>query len=90
MNIEDKLVVFQILDIWMRLTSIRWHGKPWNKYDMFTPYAEGLGLRNVGHMLNAIVLVNLKKEMLEVCTWLMLGCCGWRHTQVLGINLLAI
>ena len=53
MNLEDKLIVIQILDCWMRLTSIRWHSRSWNRYDEFTEYAEKKGLKNVGHMLHA-------------------------------------
>ena len=53
MNMEDKLVLIQILDCWMRLTSIRWQAKPWNKYKSFTDYAEKRGYRNVGHMIHA-------------------------------------
>ena len=53
MNIEDKLIAIQILDCWMRLTSIRWQVKPWNRYSLFTNYAEKQGLKNVGHMLHA-------------------------------------
>ena len=53
LNIEDKLVPIQILDCWMRLTSIRWNSKPWNKYSKFTEYAERRGVKNVGHMLHA-------------------------------------
>ena len=53
MNVEEKIMVVQLLDIWMRLTSIRWHGRAWNKYENFTSYAEINGIRNVGHMINA-------------------------------------
>ena len=53
MNIEDKLITIQILDCWMRLTSIRWQAKPWNKYSSFTEFAERRGIQNVGHMLHA-------------------------------------
>jgi len=31
MNINDKVIVVQILDVWLRLTSIRWHGRMWNR-----------------------------------------------------------
>ena len=53
MNMEDKLVVVQILDCWMRLTSIRWQARAWNKYQKFTDFAEQRSYRNVGHMLHA-------------------------------------
>ena len=53
MNIDDKLVVVQILECWMRLTSIRWQSKPWNRYNNFTEYAERRGIANVGHMIHA-------------------------------------
>ena len=53
MNLEDKIVVIQILDCWMRLTSIRWQARAWNKYKGFTDFAEKRGIRNVGHMLHA-------------------------------------
>ena len=32
MNIEDNIVIIQILDCWMRLTSSRWQARTWNKY----------------------------------------------------------
>ena len=51
-EIEDKLIVVQVLDCWMRLTSIRWQIKPWNRYQSFTEFAEK-NIRNVGHMLHA-------------------------------------
>ena len=51
MNIEDKLLVVQILDCRMRLTSVRWQSKPWNRYSLFTEYAERQGIKNAGHML---------------------------------------
>ena len=53
MNIDDKTIVVQILDVWMRLTSIRWHGRMWNRYNSFTSFAEKRGIRNVGHMIHA-------------------------------------
>ena len=28
MNIEDKLIIVQVLDCWMRMTSVRWQVKP--------------------------------------------------------------
>ena len=31
MNINDKVVVVQILEVWLRLTLIRWHGRMWNR-----------------------------------------------------------
>ena len=52
-EIEDKLIVVQVLDCWMRLTSIRWQIKPWNRYQSFTEFGEKRGIRNVGHMLHA-------------------------------------
>ena len=53
MNLEDKLIFIQILDCWMRLTSIRWQARSWNYYRKFTDFAEKLGILNVGHMLHA-------------------------------------
>ena len=53
MNLEDKLIVIQILDCWMRLTSIRWQARSWNRYSEFTDFAEKRGILNVGQMLHA-------------------------------------
>ena len=39
MNLEDKIIVIQILECWMRLTSIRWQARTWNRYDSFTKFA---------------------------------------------------
>ena len=43
-EIEDKLIVVQVLDCWMRLTSIRWQIKPWNRYQSFTEFGEKRGI----------------------------------------------
>ena len=53
MNLEDKLIFIQILDCWMRLTSIRWQARSWNYYKKFTDFAEKMEVLNVGHMLHA-------------------------------------
>ena len=53
MNLEDKIIVIQILECWMRLTSIRWQERTWNLYNSFTEFAEKRRLQNVGHMLHA-------------------------------------
>ena len=38
---------------WMRLTSVRWSVKPWNRYSSFTNFAEKRGLRNIDQMIHA-------------------------------------
>ena len=53
MNMEDKIVVIQILDCWMRLASIRWQARAWNQYQSFTDFAEKRGYKNMGHMMHA-------------------------------------
>ena len=53
MNIEDKLLVAQIVDCWICLTSERWQSKPYNRCSLFTEYAERQGIKNVGHMLHS-------------------------------------
>ena len=53
MNIEDNIVIIQILDCWMRLTSSRCQARTWNKYKSFSDYAECMRYQNVGHMLHA-------------------------------------
>jgi hypothetical protein len=53
MNINDKTIMIQILDVWMRLTSIRWHGRMWNRYNSYTDFVEKCGICNVGHMIHA-------------------------------------
>ena len=53
MNLEDKIIFIQILDCWMRLTSVRWQARSWNKFKSFTDYAEKKGFKNVGHMIHA-------------------------------------
>lgn len=81
MNLESKLVVIQILDLFMRLTSIRWHGRAWNKYLSFTDFCEKRGFKNVGHMIHAnrfgefeerccggVYLADLWSEWLETYT----------------------
>ena len=63
-NLEDKIIVIQILECWMRLTSIRWQARTWNRYDSFTKFAEKRGLQNVGHTLHA----NRFGEFEETCS----------------------
>ena len=53
MILKDKIIVIQILECWMRLTSIRWQARMWNRYESFTEFAEKRGIKNVGHMLHA-------------------------------------
>ena len=53
MKLEGSLIFIQILDCWMRLTSIRWQARAWNKCKSFADFAEKRGIRNVGHMLHA-------------------------------------
>ena len=71
MNIEDKVVIILILDYWMRLNSIRWQTRMWNKYKSFTDYADSRGYQNVCDMFDAITLVNWKKDVLVGSTKLM-------------------
>ena len=72
MNLEGSLIFTQILDCWMRLTSIRWQARAWKKYKSFTDFTEKRGIRNVGHMLHAN-LESLRKDVLELCTYLIMG-----------------
>ena len=65
MEIEDKLISIQILDCWMRLTSIRWQARPWNRYVSFTEYAEKRGFRNVGICCTQIDLMNSRSVVAE-------------------------
>ena len=54
MNIEGILLVVQILGYSLRLTSVRWQSKPWNRYSLFTEYAERQVIQSVRHMLPVI------------------------------------
>ena len=78
MNIADKLLVIQILDCWMRLTSVRWQSKPWNKYSVFTEYAERHGIKNVGHMIHA----NRFGEFKERCAGGLYPSSCWMTTYI--------
>ena len=69
MNLEDKIIVIQILECWMRLTSIRWQARTWNRYESFTEFAEKRGIKNVGHMLQQIDLASSKRDAQVVSTW---------------------
>ena len=54
MNIEEKLLVVQVLGYSMRPASVRWQSKPWNRYSLFTEYAESQVIKSVRHMLHVI------------------------------------
>ena len=62
MNLEDKIIVIQILECWMRLTSIRWQARMWNWYESFTEFAEKRGIKNADHMLHANRFVEFEER----------------------------
>ena len=64
MNIEEKLLVVQVLGYSMRPASVRWQSKPWNRYSLFSEYAESQVIKSVRHMLQVIRFV----EFEERCT----------------------
>ena len=66
MNVDEKIMIVQLLDIWMRLMPIRWHGRAWNKYELFTIFAELLGYRNVDHMIHANRFGEFEERCAEV------------------------
>ena len=72
MNINDKTIVIQILDVWIRLTSNCWHGRMWNCYNSFTTFAEKRGLVNVTCSMPTDS-VSLKNVVVAECTWLRAG-----------------
>ena len=71
-----KLIAIQILDCWMRYTSIRWQVRAWNRYSVFTDFAEKRGFENVGHMLMPTGLVNSRRGVLEVFIFQIYGKSG--------------
>ena len=76
MNLEGSVIMIQILDCWMRLTSIRWHARAWNYYTDFTNFAETLGYSNVGNMIH----VNRLFEFEERCAGGVTS--GWSGSQI--------
>ena len=43
--------------------------RAWNRYSVFTDFAEKRGFENVGHMLMPTGLVNSRRDVLEVFTF---------------------
>ena len=88
MNLEGQPIFIQILDCWLRLTSVRWQARAWNRYQSFTDFAEKRGMKNVGHMLHA----NRFREFEERCAgalYLMDIWTAWLDTFVDVRNQLA-
>ena len=78
MNVEDKIIVIQILDCYMQLTSIHWNARSWNYYEKFINYAESRGLKNVGQMIHA----NRFGEFEERCAGGVYLCDVWYNWLV--------
>ena len=49
---EDKCLVKQILECFLRLTADRWQARAWNRYEAYTQYAKDNGMLNVGQELH--------------------------------------
>ena len=79
MNLEDKLIAIQILDYWMRLTSIRWQDEAWKRFSDFTDFSEKCGFKGVRHMLHANWLVNSGRDVLEVFAFQIYGKSVQKH-----------
>ena len=52
LDMEDKCLVKQILECFLRLTADRWQARAWNRYDAFTEFCKERGKKNLGQELH--------------------------------------
>ena len=52
LDMEDKCLVKQILECFIRLTTYRWQARAWNRYDAFTEFCKEHGKKNLERELH--------------------------------------
>ena len=61
MDVEDKGLIKQIMEMYLRLTADRWQARSWNKYEEYTIFCTERGMRNVGQELHGNRFGELEK-----------------------------
>ena len=61
LDMEDKCLIKQILECFLRLTADRWQSRSWNRYDDFTKFARDRNQLNVGQELHGNRFGELEK-----------------------------
>ena len=61
LDVEDKGLIKQIMEMYLRLTADRWQARSWNKFEEFTIFCTERGMRNVGQELHGNRFGELEK-----------------------------
>ena len=61
LDMEEKCLIKQILECFMRLTADRWQARSWNRFEAFTQYAKDHGKFNLGVELHGNRFGDLEK-----------------------------
>ena len=64
LDMEEKCLIKQMLECFMRLTADRWQARSWNRFEAYTEYAKDNGMVNMGVELHGNRFGDLEK------------CCG--------------
>ena len=61
LDMEDKSLVKQVLECYLRLTADRWQARSWNRYDAYCKFCKDQGKQNMGQELHGNRFGDLEK-----------------------------
>ena len=61
MDVEDKGLIKQIMEMYLRLTADRWQARSWNRYEEYTIFCKERGVQNFGQELHGNRFGELEK-----------------------------
>ena len=61
MDVEDRGLIKQIMEMYLRLTADRWQARSWNRYEEYTLFCKDRGMRNMGQELHGNRFGELEK-----------------------------
>ena len=61
MDVEDKGLIKQIMEMYLRLTADRWQARSWNRYEEYTLFCKDREMRNMGQELHGNRFGELEK-----------------------------
>ena len=74
LDMEDKSLIKQILECYLRLTADRWQARSWNRYDAYSKFCKDQDKRNMGQELHGNRFGDLEKccaiGIYSIQTWI--------------------
>ena len=61
LDVEDKGLIKQIMEMYLRLTADRWQARSWNRYEEFSIFYQERGVKNLGQELHGNRFGELEK-----------------------------